>query len=222
MDSFLNQSVMRLKWTRQKEQRIWSGDIIIEEPEDISSQTLKLPKRSWRSLWRESRILRRICMRIRYRKSFWAFWWVPFENDGKLEDLGLSILKRLMSCFAIRAENQIAGSEPKWTSLGFNNRKIGMKKKKGIKLHEESLSHLKSMLKWSENQNSHYTGSIDAIVGVLSIQALRDNRQYMQTVGQDITLCAVQGLPLEVTASEDWCLFCFKIACCTIMGWHSI
>ena len=63
----------------------------------------------------------------------------------------------------------------------FYNWKIAMEKKKGIKLHEESLSHLDSMLKWSGYKDSLRTGSIEVIVGTLSVQALRDNRHYIKT-----------------------------------------
>ena len=72
-----------------------------------------------------------------------------------------------------------------------------MEKKKGIKLHEESFSHLDSMLKWSGYKDSLRTGSIEVIVGALSVQALRDNRHYIKTVSQVITLYAVQDLPLR-------------------------
>ena len=90
-----------------------------------------------------------------------------------------------------------AGPESKWTSLGFDNWKIAMEKKKGIKLHVEWFSHLDSMLKWSGYRESLRTGSIEVIVGALSVQALRDNRHYIKTVSQVITLCAVQDLPLR-------------------------
>ena len=79
------------------------------------------------------------------------------------------------------------GSESKWTILGFDNWKIAMEKKKGIKLHEESLTHLSSMFKWTEYQNSLLTGSIEAKVEMHSAQTLSDNRHFIKTVGQVIT-----------------------------------
>ncbi|KAI6657108.1 Zinc finger MYM-type protein 1-like [Oopsacas minuta] len=72
-----------------------------------------------------------------------------------------------------------------------------MEKKNGIKLHEESLSHLDSKLKWSGYKGSLPTGSIEVIVRALRVQAVRDNRHYIKTVGQVTTHCAVQDLPLR-------------------------
>ncbi|KAI6656218.1 hypothetical protein LOD99_1568 [Oopsacas minuta] len=89
-----------------------------------------------------------------------------------------------------------AGHELKWTSLGLTIGKLRWRRK-GIKLHEESLSHLNSMLKWSGYKGNLRTESIEVIVGALSMQAVQDNRHYVKIVGQVITLCAVQGLLLR-------------------------
>ena len=72
-----------------------------------------------------------------------------------------------------------------------------MEMKKGIKLHEASKSHLDSMVQWTDYQNSLRIGSIETILGGLTGQAIRDNRHFIKTIAQVVTLCAVQDLPLR-------------------------
>ncbi|KAI6654459.1 Zinc finger MYM-type protein 1-like [Oopsacas minuta] len=53
------------------------------------------------------------------------------------------------------------------------------------------------MLKWSGYKFSLHAGTIEVIFGALNVQAVRDNRHYIQTVGQVITLYTVQDHPLR-------------------------
>ena len=72
-----------------------------------------------------------------------------------------------------------------------------MEMKKGIKLHEASKAHLDSTVQWTDYQNSLRIGSIETILGGLTCQAIRDNRHFIRTIAQVVTLCAVQDLPLR-------------------------
>ena len=99
-------------------------------------------------------------------------------------------------CYACRAF-PVAGSELTWTCLGFSNWKISMEMKKVIKLHEASKSHHDSMIQWTDFQNSLRIGSIETKLGGLTVQVIRDNRHFIKTIAQVVTLCAVQDLPLR-------------------------
>ena len=208
MDSFVKRKRYEIEVDKPEAAQEFEGeDIIIDQPEDISSADPKHTKTEQdisvegvpdiaHNLSEDPRQPKLITYKQTrlggQMRCFQKGWYIGRPWIEYSQIIGA------LFCYPCRLF-QVAGAGPesKWTSLGFDNWKIAMEKKKGIKLHEESFSHLDSMLKWSGYKDSLRTGSIEVIVGALSVQALRDNRHYIKTVSQVITLCAVQDLPLR-------------------------
>ena len=70
MDSFVKRKRGEIEVDKpEAAQEFEEEDLIIEQPEDISSSELKRTKQCRTSLWRTSQILHIICLRIRDSRS---------------------------------------------------------------------------------------------------------------------------------------------------------